>query len=128
MGVWTLLVTIGVPVSPFIFGFVALRVNYRWIYYILAITNGVQFVLYIFLGPETRYLRRGVTHTDSSFKQRYLNFKRLDPTPLTWRDFIQPLSFAAKPCVMLPAAAYAMIFLFGSILITIEIPQVSIYC
>jgi MFS family permease len=37
MGVWTLMVTIGVPISPFIFGFVALRVGYRWIYYVLAI-------------------------------------------------------------------------------------------
>ena len=27
MGVWTLMVTIGVPISPFIFGFVALRVS-----------------------------------------------------------------------------------------------------
>lgn len=39
MGVWTVMVTLGVPVSPFIFGFVALRVNYRWIYYILAIVR-----------------------------------------------------------------------------------------
>jgi MFS family permease len=37
MGVWTLLVTIGVPVSPFLMGFVAQRVGYRWIYWILAI-------------------------------------------------------------------------------------------
>lgn len=39
MGVWTLMVTVGVPIAPFIFGFVALRVNYRWIYYILAIVS-----------------------------------------------------------------------------------------
>ena len=123
MGVWTLLVTIGVPVAPFLFGFVALRVQYRWIYYILAITNGVQFLLYTFFGPETRYIRHGVQHTGSSFRQEYLTFKRIDPTPLTWWDFVQPLSFAAKPCVMIPAAAYAMVFLFGSVLITIEIPQ-----
>lgn len=124
MGVWTLLVTLGVPISPFLFGFLALRVNYRWIYYVLAITNGVQLVLYTFLGPETRYLRSGVSHTLSTWRAKYFNFGRLDPTPLTWWDFLQPLSFAFKPCVMLPAAAYAMIFLFGSILITIEIPQV----
>jgi MFS family permease len=39
MGVWTLMVTIGVPVSPFIFGFVAQRVGYRWIYWVLAIVS-----------------------------------------------------------------------------------------
>lgn len=39
MGVWTLLITLGVPVSPFIFGFVAQRVGYRWIFWILAIVS-----------------------------------------------------------------------------------------
>jgi MFS family permease len=36
MGVWTVMLTLGVPVSPLIFGFVAYRVGYRWIYWILA--------------------------------------------------------------------------------------------
>lgn len=39
MGIWTIMVTLGVPVAPFIFGFVAIRVGYRWIYYILAIVS-----------------------------------------------------------------------------------------
>lgn len=37
MGVWTLMVTLGVPTAPFIFGFVVERVGYRWIYWTLAI-------------------------------------------------------------------------------------------
>lgn len=36
MGIWTVMVTLGVPTAPFIMGFVALRVGYRWIYWILA--------------------------------------------------------------------------------------------
>lgn len=39
LGIWTVFVTLGVPVAPFIFGFVALRVGYRWIYWILAIVS-----------------------------------------------------------------------------------------
>ncbi|KAH9842222.1 MFS general substrate transporter [Teratosphaeria destructans] len=123
MGVWTLMVTIGVPISPFIFGFVTLRVGYRWIYYTLAITNGIQLIVYTLLGPETRYLRQGVKHAGSSFKQEYLTFKRIDPTPLTWFDFVQPLTFAKYACVFIPAFSYAMVFLFGSIMITVEVPQ-----
>lgn len=49
MGVWTIMLTIGVPVSPFIFGFVAYRVDYRWIFRILAIVslkNGFFLPLY----------------------------------------------------------------------------------
>lgn len=39
MGIWTIFVTLGVPVAPFITGFIALRVSYRWIYYMLAIVR-----------------------------------------------------------------------------------------
>ncbi len=41
MGIWTMMVTLGVPIAPFIFGFVAVRVGYRWIYWILAIVSAV---------------------------------------------------------------------------------------
>ena len=39
-------------------------------------------------------------------------------------DFLKPLTFALRPCVSVPAGAYAMIFLWGSVMTTIEIPQV----
>lgn len=39
MGVWTLLVTLGIPCGPFIFGFVAYRAGYEWIYWVLAIVS-----------------------------------------------------------------------------------------
>jgi hypothetical protein len=34
-----LLITLGVPVGPFIFGFVTYRVGYHWIYWILAMVS-----------------------------------------------------------------------------------------
>lgn len=39
MGYWTLMVTIGVPVAPFLFGFMVMRVGYRWIYWVLTIVS-----------------------------------------------------------------------------------------
>jgi MFS family permease len=39
MGYWTLMVTIGVPIAPFLFGFAVMRVGYRWIYWTLAIVS-----------------------------------------------------------------------------------------
>lgn len=71
-------------------------------------------------------MRSGARHEVSSFRQEYFYFKRIDPTPLRFWDFIQPLSFVTKPCVFLPACAYAMTFLWGSIMITIEIPQLYV--
>lgn len=57
------------------------------------------------------------------FKESYFKFRRIDPTPFTLFEFISPLRMVAYPCVMIPAAAYAMVFLFGSVLVTVEIPQ-----
>lgn len=36
---------------------------------------------------------------------------------------MHPLSYVAHPCVLLPAVAYAMEFLWTSIMVTVEIPQ-----
>ncbi|KAL6414493.1 mfs transporter [Ilyonectria robusta] len=123
MGIWTAMVTLGVPIAPFIFGFVALRVGYRWIYWTLAITNTVQFIVYFFIGPETRYISGQRKKEAPSVLQRYIGFSRIDPTPLTLRDFVQPLFFVTRLCVVIPAVAHAMVFLWSSVVITIEIPQ-----
>lgn len=87
--------------------------------------NGIQFVAYLLLGSESLYLRNETArHEVTSVKESMFKFRRIDPTPLRLWDFVQPLSYIMKPCVMIPAAAYAMIFLWGSIMLTIEIPQI----
>jgi hypothetical protein len=68
-------------------------------------------------------MRKGAQHTGSEFKQEFFTFRRIDPAPLKLWDYVQPLTFVTRPCVVIPAAAYSMIFLFGSILISVEIPQ-----
>ncbi|KAF2270158.1 MFS general substrate transporter [Lojkania enalia] len=123
MGIWTVMLTLGVPLGPFIMGFVAYHAGWRWIYWIFAIVNGVQFILYLFLGPETRYIRHSVQHTTPAIKEEYFKFSRIDATPFTAIEFISPLRMAKYSCVMIPAAAYAMIFLFASVMITVETPQ-----
>ncbi|RSL82721.1 hypothetical protein CEP52_016896 [Fusarium oligoseptatum] len=124
MGVWTTMVTLGVPTAPLIFGNVAMRTSYRWIYWILAMTNGAQFILHGLFGPETRFVSCLQSHASSPFRQQYLGFRRIDPTPLRLRDFVHPLSFIQFPNVVVPAAAHAMVFLWGSVMTTFEIPQV----
>ncbi|KAH8674202.1 putative MFS multidrug transporter [Xylariales sp. PMI_506] len=126
MGVWTLMVTLGVPLAPFIFGFVTERVGYRWIYWILAIINGIQLVLYIFFGPETRYIESSTEDSEKKSSSRfsqYLSFRRIDAEPFNAYEFIKPLTMVSRISVALPAAAYAMVFLFSSVMGTVEIPQ-----
>jgi MFS family permease len=39
MGVWTLMITLGVPIGTFLFGFVTYRAGYHWTYWILAMVR-----------------------------------------------------------------------------------------
>ncbi|OQE42189.1 hypothetical protein PENCOP_c004G08268 [Penicillium coprophilum] len=123
MGVWTLMVTLGVPIGPFIFGFVAYRAGYQWIFWTLAMINGGQFILYLFFGPETRYLDSGIDSKESTRKIEYMSLRRIDPAPFSWFEFVRPLTMARHPSILIPACAYAMVFLFASVLTTVEVPQ-----
>ncbi|KAJ5520423.1 hypothetical protein N7463_000876 [Penicillium fimorum] len=125
MGIWTVMVTLGVPIGPFIFGFMAQRVKYRWIFWVLAIINASEFVLYIFFGPETRYTGVDVDaqSRSSTFKREYLTFRRIDPAPIRIIDFIHPLLLFTNIPVLLSTVAYSMVFLFASVLNSVEVPQ-----
>ncbi|KNG90364.1 MFS multidrug transporter, partial [Aspergillus nomiae NRRL 13137] len=123
MGIWTVMVTLGVPVGPLIFGFVAQRVGYRWIYWVLAITNACELILYIFFGPETRYIGAEVQSSGSPFKREYLSVGRIDPTPFRLSEFFHPLSLFTNIPVLLATIAYSMVFLFASVLNSVEVPQ-----
>lgn len=86
----------------------------------------MQFILYLFLGNETRYIRSATPNTTGDglpATRSLFHFRRIDQTPLKLHDFYHPLTFAAHPCVFLPAIAYAMVFLWTSIMPTVEIPQ-----
>ncbi|RDA82392.1 hypothetical protein CP532_6272 [Ophiocordyceps camponoti-leonardi (nom. inval.)] len=141
LGVWTVMTTVGIPLAPVVFGFVALRVGYRWIYWSLAITNFVQLILHYFFGSETRYeptpTRTIITSTSfsssSSFSPsassphpwpRLKKLRRIDPNPIGWYDFARPLTFVTRWRVAIVAASFAVIFLWGSILLNLEIPQI----
>lgn len=94
-----------------------------FINYHLLQVNGVQFILYIFFGPETRFLGDDIDSQASEFRNQYISLRRIDTKPLSLWGFIRPLTLAKNLTVLIPAVAYAMVFLFGSILITVEIPQ-----
>lgn len=76
----------------------------------------------MFLGSETLY-KGDATSADSGFGRKYLGLSRIDPEPFTAYEFIKPLTLVTEMCVTIPAIAYAMIFLFGSVMCTVEIPQ-----
>ncbi|KAI5308391.1 hypothetical protein KEM55_005842 [Ascosphaera atra] len=114
-------------------GFVAYHTgSWQWIYWILAITNAVQFILYLFFSPETLYNRDIIYNPalddsekkGSTFVRQYFKFGRIDPTPMTFRELFAPVKLFLYPSVLLPAIAYAIVFQFCSVMGTVEIPQI----
>jgi hypothetical protein len=109
-------------------GFVAFHTGgWQWIYWTLAITNGVQFVAYFFLSPETLYFRNQTKATNlsqSPFRRQYLNFHAISPFPIKATDFWAPIKMAIYPSVLIPTIAYSISFNFTSVLLTVEIPQI----
>jgi MFS family permease len=106
-------------------GFVAFYTHgWQWIYWIFAITNGVQFILYFLFSPETLYVRNQVeAHpAKSPFQRKYLNFGKIGPKPVTLQDFITPITLFAYPSVAVPTVASSIVFNFASVLATVEIP------
>lgn len=111
-------------------GFVAYHTGgYEWIFWIFAIINGLQFILYFFLSPETLYVRnapQGKLDERSAFRREYLNFGKIGPFPLTAASFWTPFTLFAYPNILLPTVSYAVVFNFTSVLLTVEIPQVRL--
>jgi hypothetical protein len=108
-------------------GFVAYHTHgWQWIYWIFAITNGVQFILYFFFSPETLYVRYQTVApgTKSEFQRKYLNFGKIGPKPITIQDFVTPITLFAYPSIVIPTIAYSIVFNFASVLATVEIPQI----
>lgn len=128
ISVCTLMLSLGVPFGPLIFGFVTARAGFRWIFWVLAIVNGVQLIAYFFLGHETLLIRNLNEIEDVSedepndFKTKYLKCNRIGSRGISKLDFIEPLAMAACPRAILPALAQSVVFLFGSIFLVIEIP------
>ncbi|KAH8805118.1 major facilitator superfamily domain-containing protein [Xylogone sp. PMI_703] len=122
MGWWTLMVTIGIPGGPLVFGFVTQQLGVRWIFWILACINFCEFLGYLAFNAETLYDRSGNENWRPPSRNR-LHFHRLDLTPLTIRDFVRPLDFAKCSRVMIPAIAFALVFTYANTAITVELPQ-----
>jgi MFS family permease len=115
MGWWTLLITLGIPGGPLVFGFVVVHLGIDWIFGILAIINAVQFPV------ETLYVRSSAPAHVQPTKR--FEIRRLDKTPLTFYSFIAPLTLLARVEVWVPAVAYALVFTYANTACSIELPK-----
>lgn len=107
-------------------GFVAQRAGWEWIYWTFAIVSGVQFVLYFFFSPETRFIAPGpIEHSEKGQKRvwQYLISRRIDPTPFTAEEMYRPFLRARHIHIVLPICSHSMVFCLSAAMLTVEIPQ-----
>ena len=74
-------------------------------------------------GSETRYEIESKSSKPVSKIQSYFSFRRIDPKPLNWFEFVWPLTLVTHICVAVPAATHAMSFLWAVVFTQLEIPQ-----
>lgn len=125
IGWWILMLTLGTPGGPLVMGFVSEHIGWRWIFWLLAILNFIQFILYVLIGDETIYPVKGALKTKSK-DGLFSKFvpRRLDPRPLNFHDFIQPMLCSKNPRVIIPTIAHSVAFCYGNIAIIVEMPIV----
>jgi hypothetical protein len=127
LGYWTLLTVLGTPAGPLVMGFVTQHLGIAWIYWIFAIINLVQFLAYVILGAETRYIG---THIDTTPRlaspilacwHRWVP-RRIDTSPLTLQQIFAPLALIRYPRIFIAAMAHAIIFCYANVAIVVEMP------
>jgi hypothetical protein len=102
-------------------GFVVQHLNVNWIFSILAIINFCQFVGYLLLDSETLYIPSNAA-TNLQNSQGRFAFSRINNTPFSVLDFLDPFRICIHLKIFIPACAYALVFCYANIAIIVEMP------
>jgi MFS family permease len=113
-GVWTQMVSLGAPVGGIIGGPVIYYVGWRWVMWLVAICNGLQFLAYLFTVPETSCTHRQLSGPgEDQFSNMFKPPKRSHGR-LGLRSFFEPFLLLQSPHVTLVAFAYGVTFAITS--------------
>ncbi|PPR00070.1 hypothetical protein CVT24_008972 [Panaeolus cyanescens] len=146
MGFFTLMLTNGAHLAPIMGGYVAKAKGWRWCFWVAAILNGIILAFILLFMPETLFDRpKEDTSFDEQFteeivpeKSKEMSFSPYVPPPLSFRVYLQrlsfwdthrpktrrlhvtdfvlrPLSMLKYPSVLYPALCYGVIYGFASI-------------
>lgn len=84
--------------------------------------TALQFILYLFLGPEARYISESLANDSSAFERGSIQVRRIDSTPLTVWNFVEPISSFRHSSIVLPTVTYTIVSGFRSILLVVRTP------
>ncbi|KAJ5350676.1 hypothetical protein N7541_008403 [Penicillium brevicompactum] len=120
IGWWTLMTTIGTPSGPFFMGFVIKHIGVQWIFWIFAIINFCQFLMYLAIGDETIYNPKNERKTNGFWTK--LVPRKISSRSLRPLDIVAPFSLASHPRILIAAFAHAITFCYANIAIIVEMP------
>ena len=132
VGWWTLTTSIGPPCAPLIFGWVVDYLGTNWVFWILAMINFCQFLAYVAVNLESRYVGRhqqpetGTEETTygSLRHQSRVSYRRIDNTPWSSRQIYSCIFVLRHADVALVIFAVTMMTAFLNISMIVEIPAV----
>ena len=116
-GWWSMALVIGTPAGPFFTGFIQKHAGTKWIFFVYAIMNFAQFVLWIF-ARETVYAN------PSKGLLKVMGFK--SAKPFSWKMFFRPLKQAANFNITIAVIAASVTFGYANIVLVVEMPQVMV--
>ncbi|KAF4772351.1 hypothetical protein HAV15_004853 [Penicillium sp. str.  len=120
LGWWTLMTTIGTPAGPFFMGFVIKHIGVQWIFWIFAILNFCQFLVYLAIGDETIY-NPDNERKETGFWDKLIP-RKISSHSLKPLDFVALFSLAKYPRILTIACAHAITFCYGNIALIVEMP------
>ncbi|KAG7661564.1 uncharacterized protein J8A68_004933 [[Candida] subhashii] len=123
-GWWSLGLIVGTPAGPFFTGFIQYHAGTKWILFVFAIMNFIQFVLYLF-AKETVYTRHDPTY-ESHGVMKALGLRKSKAREFNWSVFYTPFIQAANIDVTLAVIALSFTFCYANIVLVVEMPQVMI--
>lgn len=118
-GVWTQMISLGAPVGGIIGGPVIYYVGWRWVMWLIAICNGLQFLAYLSTVPETSSTQRQLSGPG---KSHLFSIPKRARGRLGLRSFIEPFLLLQSPHVAFIAFAYSVTFAITSPGISAIIP------
>lgn len=119
-GIWAMLLTMGPCFGPFLMSFVQQHAGTKWVFFVYAFMSFGVFVGWLF-ASETLYLRG---ENQGKGVRSFFGMVTKTPHKLSAEDFIHPFFRARDYRVLVATCAYAIVFCYSSVVLTVEMPQV----
>ncbi|KAG2736678.1 hypothetical protein G9P44_000768 [Scheffersomyces stipitis] len=120
-GWWSLGFVVGTPAGPFLSGFIMQYSTKKWIFFMFAIMNAIQVVLFFF-SKETVY-NRGDKIEEPSKLIKMIGIFRRNSKKINVGAFVKPFKQAANWRITIVILAASVTFAYANIVLIVEMPQ-----